>query len=316
MLKSLKFVQGAVAKKDFVPALTHFRIENGLIRGFNGKIGLCSPIDLDLDISPKALPFIKAIQTCKTTVSMHVTEAGRLAIKSGKFKAFVPCTDEIYPDIEPEGDIIELNGEFLPALKKLSPFIAEDASRPWARGILLCNQSAFATNNIIVVEYWLGYDFPRAINIPKNAIQEIIRVNEEPTHLQISANTATFHYGKDKWLKTQLFDITWPDLYKILNTDHVTQPIPEGFYEAVEDLAPFVDEVGRIHFNDKGITTSLDDGLGATMEIEGLPNTGCFHFKHLLLTKDIVEKIDFTSYPKPCLFTGDRLRGALMGVRI
>lgn len=103
MIEALKFVRGAVAKKDFVPALTHFRIENGSIKGYNGTIGLCSPIALDLDASPKALPFIKAIETCRDTVSMHLTGAGRLAVKSGKFRAYVECTPEPFPDVTPTG---------------------------------------------------------------------------------------------------------------------------------------------------------------------------------------------------------------------
>ena len=44
MLKALKFVQGAVSKKDLVPALTHFRIENGTVRSYNGMLALCTPI--------------------------------------------------------------------------------------------------------------------------------------------------------------------------------------------------------------------------------------------------------------------------------
>ena len=54
MLKELKFVQGAVSSKDFIPALTHFRIENGTVRSFNGLLALCSPIALDIDCTPKA----------------------------------------------------------------------------------------------------------------------------------------------------------------------------------------------------------------------------------------------------------------------
>ena len=316
MLDALKFVKGAVAKKDFVPALTHFRIENGLIKGYNGKIGLCSPIDLDLAISPKAIPFAKAIQTCKTTVSMHITNSGRLAIKSGRFKAFVECTEEIYPDVEPEGDVIELGGDFLPAIKKIAPFIAEDASRPWAKGILFCNQSAFATNNLIVIEYWLGYSFPAPINVPQVAISELIRINQEPTHIQLNENAITFHFEDGRWLRSALLDLGWPDVYKILDGgSHQTAP-PSTLFDAVEDLSPFVDELGRIFFTDEKIATSLDDENGASVNIEGLPEMACFNFKQLLLLKGVVEEIDFHAYPKPCHFTGGAIRGALVGLRI
>ena len=40
VLSALKFVQGSVAKKDFVPALKHVVIENATVRGFNGVLAL------------------------------------------------------------------------------------------------------------------------------------------------------------------------------------------------------------------------------------------------------------------------------------
>lgn len=318
MLKTLKFVRGAVAKKDFVPALTHFRIENGFIKGYNGKIGLCAPIDMDLDISPKALPFVKAIEACKTTVAMHVTGTGRLAIKSGKFKAFVDCIEDAeYPDIDPAGEIIQLNGEFLPAIKTIAPFIADDASRQWARGILFRGQSAFATNNIVVIQYWLGYDFPIEVNVPEDAIKELIRVNEEPTHMQLSDTHITFHFEDGRWIKSQLLDLEWPDVDKILSVESEQIPILDDFYEAVETLLPFVDDLCRIHLAEDMVATHLDEGVGASQKVSGqLPEKACFHGKQLLLLKGIVEKIDLNLYPKPCLFSGGVIRGAIVGIRV
>ena len=127
MLDTLKFVRGAVAAKDFVPALTHFQIANGFIKGYNGSIGLCSPIELDLDVKPRAAQFIKAIQTCKSTVQLSLTTNGRLSIKSGAFKAFINCIEEDFPDIKPSGEVVQLDGKLLRAIKVLNKFIAEDA---------------------------------------------------------------------------------------------------------------------------------------------------------------------------------------------
>lgn len=318
MLQTLKFVQGAVAKKDFVPSLTHFRIEGGFIKGYNGKIGLCSPIDMDLDVSPRAVPFIKAIQSCKETVTMHMTKAGRLAIKSGKFKAFVECIEDTeYPDIDPEGELIELNEGFLPAIKTIAPFISEDASRPWARGILFKEQSVYATNNIVVIEYWLGYDFPVEVNVPQEAIKELIRVNEEPSHLQVSANHITFHYPDGKWIKAQQLDLKWPDVSNILDRESDLMPFPEDFFDGVESLLPFLDEVGRVYMTTTVLSTSLEEGVGASQEVSGdLPELACFHGKQLLLLKGIAEAVDFNMYPTACLFQGDYLRGAIVGIRV
>jgi DNA polymerase III sliding clamp (beta) subunit (PCNA family) len=315
MLNSLKFVQGAVASKDFVPELCHFKIENGTVQGYNGMMGLCCPIDLDLNVSPKAVPFVKAIQTCKDTVQLHVTPAGKLSVKSGKFKAFIDCHKDSFPDAVPEGLEFKFGGGLQGVLKALAPFIAEDASRPWARGILLRGQSAFATNNICLIEHWLPAPSPAEVNIPRAAVMELIRIGEEPEKIQVNETSATFHFSGNRWLRTQTYSTQWPDLSLILNRPNSAETVPAGLYEAVADLSPFVDDLGRIFFKDGNISTGQTEGEGAAHEVAGIPEGGCYHFKQLLLLEKVVKKIDFGAYPNPCIFYGDGVRGAIVGMR-
>lgn len=315
MLDSLRFVMGAVAKKDFVPSLVHFNIEGGRVRGFNGMLGLCCPIEMNLSVSPKATQFVKAIQTCKDTVQLHVTPAGRLAVKSGAFKVFVDCTEESYPMVEPEGDEIVPKGPIMAVLKRLAPFIAEDASRPWARGILLRGNSAFATNNIVVIEHWMETPFPTEINIPKAAVTELLRIGEEPTSLQVTESNATFHFSGHRWLRTQTFTTKWPDLSKVLDVESTQTPVPDGLWEAVTDLLPFADDLGRLHLVPGVISTGHTDGTGASVELSSLEVTGCFNAQQLALLKGVVSTIALSGYPKPCLFYGDSIRGAIVGMR-
>ena len=315
MLEALKFVQGAVAKKDFVPVLRHFSISGGLIKGYNGSMALCSPIDLDLEVTPRATQFSKAIAACKGTVQLHTTPTGRLSIKSGSFKAFVDCIEEDYPDIQPEGEVLGLDGTLLKALKKLNPFIADDASRQWARGIMFRGPSAFATNNVTLVEYWLGYAFPVEVNIPKPAVQELIRIGEEPATMQICETSVTFHYSSGRWLRTQTYPTQWPDMIRVLNRESNQQPFPTGFFDSLEDLIPFADDLERVFFLGDRIATTPSDGLGASVELPGLPEQGIYNIKQIQLLAGIAETIDLNQYPAPCLFYGDRVRGAIIGMR-
>jgi hypothetical protein len=314
MLSALKFVQGAVAKKDFVAALTHFHIANGKVVGYNGSLALCGPIDLDLEVTPKAVPFVRAIQACKETISMHVTENGRLSVKSGKFKAFIDCIAEPYPGIAPEGAEIKLDGSFLKAIKILSPFIAEDASRPWARGILFRGPSAYATNNVVIVEHWLGFNFPVEVNVPKSAVTELLRIDEEPERLQVTDTSITFHFSGGRWLRTQTYDLNWPDIAKVLNRDSNPVDIPPGFFTALEDLTYFVGESGAILFKEDGaMTTSSTEGVGATVAVEPFGAVGIYNIDQLKLLVGVAERADFTQ--SPAMFFGDHVRGAIVGMR-
>ena len=317
MLAELKFVQGAVAKKGLVQSLTHFRIENGTVRSFNGTLALCSPINLDIDCTPKAEPFFKAIQNCKDTVTMSMTPAGRLSIKSGSFKAFIETIEEETPHVVPEGELFDIDGDaLLKALKIIDSFIGDDASRPWSNGVLLKGQSAFATNNVSIIEYWIGSTFPIICNVPKAAIREMLRIGEPPLQAQVNDHSISFLYSDGRWIRTSLLDIQWPDVSKLLDAPANATAIDERIYEGLDTLKPFTDKMERVYIQDGVMSTTLVEGEGASFEIPDFPYEGVYQLRILNLLKGVATSIDFTLYPKPCIFYGDRLRGAIIGMRV
>lgn len=318
MLKALKFVQGSIAKKDFLPALTHFVIEYGRVRGFNGVLALCSPIPFDIACRPKADDLIKAIAVCDDTIQLNLTPAGRLSVKSGKFKTLIPCVEGDTPHPVPEGQFVQFDGATLLAgLKAVEPFIGNDASRKWANGVLVRDGSLFATNNIMLVQYWVGSMFPNVVNIPAVAVKEMLRINEPPSFAQIADGNITFHYEGDRWLRTQLYDTdTWPDLGKVLDRASNQQPIDEELFKGLEFIKPFVGKLGAVIFQDQFITTHEGDEDGATYDVPNLIGIeGRYNITHLELLKDTAKTIDWSGYPGPCMFQNDRLRGAIIGMR-
>lgn len=314
MLAELKFVAGAIAKKDFVPYMTHFSIKEGEVRSYNGMLTLSSPIAFDINCNPKADLLIKAIGNCKTTVALSITEAGRLKVQSGKFKAFIECFNEPTPEMEPEGIITDINGALLiKALGKLYKFIGEDASRPWANGVLIANGSAYATNNVCIIEHWLGFKPEKDINIPKQAIREILRIAEVPEKIQICSNSITLHYADKRWIKSQLLDTNWPNMGKILNKESNPKDIDNELFAGLEVLKPFVDKLGAIHITKGILSTTTDLTTSANYEIESIDYEGIYNIEMLNLLKDTAIKIDW--HISPCLFFGEQLRGAIIGMR-
>ena len=314
MLTELKFVSGAVAKKDFVPYMTHFSIKDGTVRSYNGMITLCTPIAFDINCNPKADLLVKAITNCKDTVALSLTDTGRLKVQSGKFKAFIECYNEPTPDMNPEGIVSDINGELLiKALGLLYKFIGDDASRTWTNGVLLKDGSAFATNNVCILEHWLGFKPEKPINIPKHAIREILRINEVPTKIQIAESSITFHYSANKWIKSNLLETNWPDITKILNKEVNPQIIDTEIFEGLEVLKPFVDKLGCIYFTKGTMSTSIDLTTSANYEISSINFDGIFNIDMLQLLNKTAVKIDW--HTSPCLFFGDVLRGAIIGMR-
>lgn len=317
MLKALKFVQGAVAKKDFLPAMTHFAIEKGCVRAYNGVLALSTPIDCDIECKPKADKMVKAIADCDETVVMAMTDAGRLRIVSGTFKAFIECVTDETPHVWPEGDRVDFNGDVvLEAFKAIEPFIGDDASRPWSNGVLLRGESAFATNNVTLVEYWIGAAFPRVVNVPRVCVREMLRIGETPTHAQMTDNSITFHYSENRWIRSQLFNTEWPDLKRILDTECNVSPIDARLFVGLKKIKSFADKMNRVFIKDGKLSTVTEDGEGAAFELPGFQCEGAFSIDMLLLLDGVAKDIDFTTYPKPCLFFGDKLRGAIIGMRM
>lgn len=316
LIDALKFVQGAVAKKDPLPILTHFSIRDNRVKGYNGSVTISSPIPLALDCQPKALPFVKAIQTCNDTVQLALTPSGRLTVKSGKFRVHVDCSPEPFPDVEPTGQFCEIKAGLVASLKILEPLIAEDASRPWARSILMKEGSLFATNNVAVVQYYIGHDLPGSMCISHLVVNELIRIKEDPVGIQYDDNSITFHYSDDRWLRAGLVTDGWPDFDRVLNQNCTPSDLPDEFFPALETVAPFANAERDIWFTSNGVTTSREDAEGAAVTISGWQTPiGWFNIDVLRMLSGLVTSVDFNRYPQPCLFFGmdNALRGAIAG---
>ncbi len=317
--KALKFVQGAVSRKDLVPGMTHFAIENGAVRAYNGVLALCHPIPVDLNCKPKAAKLVPAISECDEEAGtlLSITPTGRLSIKSGTFRATVDCIEEVTPHVLPEGTRMDFDGKaILDAFKLVERFVGTDASRPWQTGVLLRGQSAFATCNVVLVEYWLGATVPAMVNIPSIAIREMLRINRPPEYAQVGTHSITFHYGENCWLRTQLLETNWPDLQPLLERPNSALPVDEKLFEGLDKIKPFCDKGGRVFFMDGTITTHPENEIeSAGFEMPGFNAEGIYNIDMLGLLKGVATHIDFNGYPEPCTFYGDRLRGVIIGMR-
>lgn len=319
---ALQFVRGAISRKDLVPALRHFCIRNKQIKSFNGSLGLCSPINCEFTVAPDGAQFLKAIQACgEQVITLGLEESGRLAVMSDNLRVVVDCADIAdFPDVKPTGTRINLTNDIREHLQALSPFVATDASRPWACGILLDGEFAYATNNIVLVQAWLGYQFPVRVNLPSVAVEEILRIPEPPLYMLMDEARVSFHYADGRWLLAQLLSAEWPDAATRLDSVVAGKActVHERFYEAVEQLLPFADELGRVYFHGDCIATTHEpNNAGAQFWLGdgAVPAKGIFNATQLLRLKGLAKDIDFGAYPEPCPFFGDAVRGVICGFR-
>lgn len=325
MHKTLKFVQGSVSKKEFLPVLKHFVIENGTVRGFNGIIALCAPVPLSLSCKPRAEQLVDAVANCTEDVSMALTETGRLRIRSGKFATSVDCSpEEETPHAKPDGVKYLIDGAtFLEAVKTLAPFVSDDASRPWSNAILFWHDKAYATNNVIAAEYTMASPvFQDAVVIRREAVKEILRIGDPPVAVQIARNSVTLHYGDNLWLFSLLGDANqWPNLPALLGKveDGVQMPVDPDLFEGLAYLRKRADKIGRVYFgNGKLCTVDENEPDGTEYHLPWLTHKAIYNIDMFSLLKDVVHTFDFTNWPVPSKFYSEdkRLIGVIAGLKL
>lgn len=319
MLDDIRYIIGAVARKDFVPEFTHMKVEDNFAYATDGLLSMGTPIDLGMNVLPRARDFMQAIQACDDdeAIATYMTPTGRLAVKCGKFRAYVNCLDEedntaTFP--MPEGDEIEVTDELMDAITAVAPFMGIDASRPWSRGVRFYGQSAFATNNIILLERWHGTNFPHEVIVPADCIKELLRIKQRPTKIQLHSRSITFWFG-ERWMRSQLAEGAFPEQVNgILEIESNPQPVAEGFFEALGTLQKFLEESSKCWILPDRIATVDAEDVGAMVEIETGVERVIVNAKILATLQDTLTSIDFSLYPKPMPFFGEKLRGVLIGM--
>lgn len=317
MLEALKFASSAVGKRAFVEGTTHFLIKDGMVRATNGVIALAAPVPLAVECAPEAIPMVKAIANCEDATQLTLLANGKLNIKSGAFKANIPCTDKIAAHVDPQGDIYEINGaELITALKTVSPFIGSDASRRFSMSVLIKGGSAYATNNVTIAQYWFGTPFPLDVVLSAEAAEALVKIKEIPVRAQVSENSITFHYESGCWMRSTLMVNEWPpNIDNILNVESNPQTIDPSLFDALTKLKPFATDSGRVYIEEGVVRTHADEAEGASYNMQSDSVRGIFALEMLMLLKDNVDTADLSLYPSPCTFFGKNFRGVLMGQR-
>jgi DNA polymerase III sliding clamp (beta) subunit (PCNA family) len=318
MKAAINFVRGAVSKKDIVPALTHLHVYDGRVQAGNGRVCIDAPcpalagkwFTVPLD------PFLRAIDACDGEPSIDVQDA-RILVKSKKFKAHLPrLEDDLYP-VQKSLPTVTFEGNLLTTFKIVSQFIATDATRPWACGMLLKAGRAFATNNVSLIAIDTVV-LPELCNVPLFTVEELCRINQNPIGVGVAENNICFIYENSAWMNSTLFATDWPDFSSFLPANTGLQPIPEGLQYDIEKMSAFhIDPKHmKIILGATGVKTP-DGDKGAA--VEGYEFNDCaFKADQLITVMKAATHIDFTTYPKAVPFYNSEtgLVGVIMGCTI
>lgn len=315
LLEALSFCS-VVSEKLGASYETHIGLRNNWAIAFNGIVAAGAPIVEDITVNANCLLLVEALAKCEENYSLTQLDNGRLSIKSGKFKAIVPCLDpELMQNAEPDPQIVGINNKFKEAVEAVGVLASENAQHVLTASVLMNGQSVISTNRVMLLEYWHGCDLPPNIPLPKQFVAALVKQKRDLTGFGFSRSSATFWFG-DHWLRTQLYNDEWPDVSSILNRPANLWSIDPMLFKAIDAIEPFSSDGNA--YSDTNLLMSDANNQGASYEVSGLPKGFVYPIKQLRIMKPWVKKVDWmasgvhnSSY---CLvFEGDCVRGVISG---
>lgn len=315
LLEVVRFLS-LVSRGEGSPQDTHILLKDRTATAFNGTVAAGAIIDEDLHAAPHAKTFLNALQKCGDQYSLTQLDQSRLSIKSGPFKAIIPCIDPTllyFPT--PDVNVAPIDDKFKEAIQLIEKIKPENGQRVVTLSFLLNGQSVIATDGKILVEAWHGLNLPTNVPVPK-AIIPILLSSKKLTGFGLSSSTVTFFLEDNSFIRSQLYAEGWPDVKGLLDKQASPIPVPKDFFKGLEAIKDFSGN-GFVYFNDDKIQSHEFEEKGAQFEVEGIKKGPVYSIKYLSIIKDMADKIDFyvPADRKSLLlsFVGKNCRGILMG---
>ena len=263
---------------------------------------------------------LAAWQACKGEPELSCTDSN-LMVKRGRIKARIALGDPTaYPVSEPDPKTTGTGtGEGVGALlTRLKPFIATDASRPWATSACLRESFAYATNNAVVCRVPFPAPMPYPVNLPLAVFDAVINRSTEPTDLGASTNSLTFYYGDGVWIKSKLVEGEWPTA----TIDGLIAHIPDDKWEVPHpELAMVLNTAAKlsnarqpiVQFGNGGL--KLTDDAFEAEELEPAPDKGKVNARVAAVVFDRATEVQWHIKPDVHAFKAGDITGVFGGQR-
>lgn len=308
LVAALNFVESTLNNARNT-AQEHCFIGHNQIVATDGCLTVGYPFESDISTYPHSAKLLAALKKCDSTVALTLTDAQRLSVKSGKFRAVIDCLDagQFYAGA-PDAAIAPIDERLRTGLEAIGHLADEKADRLMCATIFIKSGVMVATNGYSILEYWHGNDLPEMV-LPKPSANAIVKTSFKLQRFGFSGNSATFYFENGAWIKTQLFADEWPNYAQLFPASCNPWPAPTGLFDAVRAVAPFLDDVQSVYFTEAGLQAA-----SASYELPGLPPGRRYSAARLLEIERCCKTVDFASHPGKAFFFGENVRGVVMGM--
>jgi len=313
LIAALKFIKPAQSKAGTIQQ-QHCMISGGWLAATNGVLTIGCRIEEDLVACPHSMQMLEALLQCGQELNITQLNETTLSIKSGVFKALVPCVS--FADIQinaPDESIAQINDAVKAAIECVMPLATDGASNAVFAAVLLQAQTAVGTNGEALLECWHGLDLPPGLLIPRASANALVKAGKPLVGFGYGPASATFWFADGSFIKTQLFNERYLNYSIVFDTETNAWALPEGFFTAVHAIENF-SKNGIVYFDDGMVSSHEHETEASTYQIEGLPQGMAFNSKLLTLVEHAFIEADFRKEQHKVYFFGNNVRGVLMGI--
>ena len=316
LIDALGFVSFASQGHDN-EKFNYVRIKDGILMAADDTIAIGVPVEVDMELCLHGDKFKSALEQCGDSFQFTQLSDANVSVKSEKFKANIGATDvNLMSPYEPDKNIAVIDDRIKSAVEVCNPFVTGKGERVITQCGLLKANTAVATNGHIAVEYWHGIDLP-PVMLPKRTLTAISKLKKKLVGFGFSYNSATFHYEDSSFLRSQLYDGSYPDTDRLfIPFDSATfKPLPDEFFKGIEAIEKFVqDDTIYFHTDHIGSDNSLE--LGANYKVPGVIGGWTFSAKYWEMVKPLIETVHFPNATNQAVgFRSKAVRGVFLGKR-
>lgn len=324
--QTAKLVRSVVSDRDLVPVLTHFHLYGYRIQGTNGKLTLDAPWPnySAIPINVPAEPFVRAFEAMDEP-ELFIKDNRHLLVSQGKMKVRIPINLETFPRASKPEVWDPMDNSLVEVIRRVRPFVSNDASRLWACGILYREGYVYATNNIVMVRVpWTPSSLGDmdTFTLPDVGMDQLIKCNLPVEAIHVRDNAVGFEMEGDVWMESLRYTEQWPDVERMFDDPDIDWeglPALKGSERAiVEKLLPFVPDKRHpvIRFEGDKIAT-LEGEMEAAVETQC--GTGAFHATPLAAVLAVATHMNIDRHPKAVPFADhltSEMQGLMMGVKV
>ena len=164
LIKIATLVRPALATQNYIPALTHIRLDGGQATAYNDVSAIMVRAQIEVSVCLPGELLIKALNSFSAD-SISMQEAGKdkaLVLSSGRSKLKLPTfTADQFPFVLPDtskGDMLELTPSILKGIEQCLMSVGNDPTHPAQMGVTLdldSNHNAvlYSTDNFTISRY-------------------------------------------------------------------------------------------------------------------------------------------------------------------